>query len=358
MKILALPRDTNPYQRLFYGALAAYGVRVRYARELTPSRTLNLLLLPVELAVRRAWGWRVLHVHWVFAFALPGSDRHRLLRRLSQTWFTLVLFLARLVGLRIVWTAHNVLPHEPVFDDDRAARCALVRASDLVLAHSQATLEGLAALGARPRHGAVIPLASTATDIVSADPPRSDGGPLRLLFFGKILEYKGVEDLLAAAALVPVSLTVVGETPSAALATRLRTLADCTLSPVRLRLERVPERELGELIAASDAIVLPFRQVTTSTSVLHAMAYGRTVVIPDLEAFRDIPANAVVRYGGSVADLSRTLASLGGPDRERLREVGHRAREYTRGLSWELVAECAVTELRRLEVGKRDASRP
>ena len=299
----------------------------------------------------------MLHLHWVFAFTLPGGDRHRLLRRLSRTWFGLVLRLARVLGLRIVWTAHNVLPHEPVFDDDRAARRTLVRASDLVLAHSQAALDGLAALGARPRRSAVIPLASTAAAVGDPDPYRSDDGPLRLLYFGRILEYKGVEDLLAAVALVPVSLTVAGETSGGVPAARLRELAEHALSPVRLRLERVPEGELGELIAASHAIVLPFRRVTTSTSILHAMAFGRTVVIPELDAFRDIPAEAVVRYDGSIAGLARTLARLAGPDRERLSELGRRASEYTGGLSWDKVADSAVTELRRLEAGTRDAPR-
>ena len=136
MKMLVLPRDPNPYQGLLYGALGRLGVRIRYLGELTPSHTVNLLLLPAELAWHRMAGTRVVHLHWVFPFTLPGARRFPVLRRLGQAWFLLWLRACRALGLRLVWTAHNVLPHAPVFADDVAARRALVRASDLVLAHS------------------------------------------------------------------------------------------------------------------------------------------------------------------------------------------------------------------------------
>ena len=138
MRILALPRDPNPYQESLYARMRSRGVRVAYAGGLTPSRTLNLMLLPLELAARRATGWRTLHVHWVFGFALPGARRLRPLARLSRAWFEACLRVAGHLGMTIVWTAHNTLPHEPVFDDDVAGRRTLVSASDLVIAHSPA----------------------------------------------------------------------------------------------------------------------------------------------------------------------------------------------------------------------------
>ncbi len=89
---------------------------------------------PLELTAARLTGTRLVHLHWVFGFVLPGGRRAR---RAAQCWFALVIAVIRLLGMRLVWTAHNVLPHEPVFADDRAARRRLVRASDLVIAHSR-----------------------------------------------------------------------------------------------------------------------------------------------------------------------------------------------------------------------------
>ena len=347
MKIVAFPRDANPYQNLLYGALAERGVRVRYAGERTSSHTANLLLLPLELALARLAGWRVLHIHWVFGFAITGSSRSPAVRRLSQAWFGFVLRLAQLMGMRLVWTAHNVLPHEPVFQDDVAARRALVAACDIVLAHTQAALDGLRAIGAEPRRAALVPLASVHAPVErEPPPPGNSAGPLRILFFGKVAAYKGVEELLEAVSRLPdepgVELTVCGDTADPALRARLVALAD---QRVRLQLEHLPDAELAVRLAACDVVVLPFRHVTTSTSVLHAMAYGRVVVVPDLPAFADIPDAALVRYDGSVAGLARTLTELAERDPAELARIGQAAVDYEQGLSWSTVAERTLAAL-------------
>ncbi len=180
MKILAFPRDRNPYQRLLYSEMEQLGVEVTYLGQLTPSSTLNLLLLPAELAARRAAGARLVHLHWVFGFNLPGGRQFTAVRRLGQAWFGLWLRVTKRLGLRLVWTAHNVLPHTPVFADDAAARRALVRHCDVVLAHSPAALDGLRELGAVPhasliiRHGPMGPAAPAAP---AAPAPAAQRGP-------------------------------------------------------------------------------------------------------------------------------------------------------------------------------------
>jgi glycosyltransferase involved in cell wall biosynthesis len=201
MRLLALPRDANPYQEQLYAEVRGLGTPVRYLGDLTPSRTLNLLLLPLETLARAAAGWRVVHVHWLFPFALPGGGRVPALRRVGQWWFAAWLRVARAAGVEIVWTAHNALPHGRLLHDDAAARRALVRASSLVIAHTPQTLAQLAAIDARPRRSAVVPHGPLAVGPTGAGRrPGSSPGPRRLLFFGQVHEYKGVEDLLAAAA--------------------------------------------------------------------------------------------------------------------------------------------------------------
>ena len=91
MKLLVFPRDPNPYQGLLYGEMQRLGVHVSYIGGLTPSRTLNLLLLPLELAARRMSGARVIHLHWVFAFGFPGGRRFNVMRRMAYVWFLLWL---------------------------------------------------------------------------------------------------------------------------------------------------------------------------------------------------------------------------------------------------------------------------
>jgi glycosyltransferase involved in cell wall biosynthesis len=332
MKIVALPRDPNPYQRLLYSELEKLGFRVRYAGALTPSHSLNVLLLPLELAAGRLAGWRVLHLHWVYGFNFFGAERFAPLRRVSQAWFQFVLRSARALGMRVVWTAHNVLPHRRVFHDDVLARRELVRLSDLVLVHSSAVEQELVALGAPPRRATVVPHGPFLPVKGTRLSPPGDGSPRELLFFGRVEEYKGVEDLLEAMRALPrradARLTVAGPCRDRDLAARLATLAD---GRVTLRLEHLPDDELTGLLSSADVVVLPFRRVTTSGSAVLAMAHGRPVLVPALDAFANLPDDAVIRYHGPLGDALLRAAEM---PAERLRSIGVAAARHAASAGW------------------------
>ncbi|MBV9421768.1 MAG: glycosyltransferase [Solirubrobacterales bacterium] len=344
MKIVVLPRSPNPYQRLLYEEFKRAGHSVRYAGRRTRSHTVNLLLLPLELILCRAAGWRILHIHWVYEFAPTGADRFPVLRRVGQAWFSLVLAVSRLIGLRVIWTAHNVLPHGRVFHDEVAARRRLARASEVVLVHAPAALEGLERIGVRPRRSALVRLGPMAphVDAATLRPPGAPGGPLNLLFFGHVLEHKGVEDLLEAIALVPPAvparLMVAGHCPDVSLRDRLSALGARCGGRVSLRLEHIPEREVTAVLAEADLVVLPFRSITTSSSVLLAMGHGRGVVLPDVPAFDDLPRDAAVLYDGSVKALREVIIDAAGWSPERLQSLGTAASAYVGTLSWAATA--------------------
>jgi glycosyltransferase involved in cell wall biosynthesis len=340
MKIVVVPRSRNPYQRLLYGEFQRAGHFVRYAGERTRSHSLNLLLLPLELSLCRAAGWRILHIHWVYGFALTGAERFPLLRRVGQAWFTVVLGVVRLIGMRVVWTAHNDLPHERVFHDEIAARRRLAAASEVVLVHASGALDGLERIGVSVRRSSFVPHGPLGPDVDASTlrPPGTGGQPLSLLFFGQVREHKGVEDLLDAMTLIPqeisVRLLVAGECRDVALADRVRALAGRCGDRVRLRLEHIPDEEVTGLLAGADMVVLPFRRVTTSGSVLMAMGHGRGVVLPDLPAFDDLPRKATLFYDGSVAGLAQVIIDAAQLPPERLQEFGAAASAYVGTLSW------------------------
>lgn len=345
MRVLVLPRDPNPYQGLLYKEMKRLDVQITYIGELTPSQTLNVLLLPLEVGARRIAGARLIHLHWVFAFTLPGARRFPVMRGVAQVWFLAWLKICRMLGMRLVWTAHNVLPHEPVFADDVSARRALVKASDLVLAHSQSALAELAALGAVTRrsaviqHGPIAPMRPTAP----LSTPGAGGEPRRFLFFGRVKEYKGVDDLLAAFAAMPgdvaAHLTVAGQCDDPKLRSRLYALARRGGARVVLRLEHVPEEEVAQLFAAADVVVLPFRRVTTSGSAMVALSHGKPLIVPDLPGLADLPDQAVLRYDGEGPALIAALASLACADGETLATMSAAAVGYASKTTWQETAE-------------------
>jgi glycosyltransferase involved in cell wall biosynthesis len=325
MRIAVFPRDRNPYQRLLYGEMTKWGVAIRYLGERTRSHTVNVLLLPADVVAARLAGATILHVHWMYRFVLPAPPAQgEGGRRVMQLWAWLLPRWARLLGMTVVWTAHNALPHDRIFGDDRAARRQLVAACDLVLAHDAAVLRELAAFGARPKRSAIVSQGA----YVGQYPPGAGrdaaraalgAGPQNvvMLFFGRIAAYKGVEDLLAAVdkavASGQVVLRIVGECPDPSLRRRIESLAAVYGPAVRLEFRHAPDVEVADLFAAADVVVLPFRSVSNSGSALLAMTFGRPVVVPHLAAFDEFPAQACVRYDGTVEDLRAALAGLTEP---------------------------------------------
>ena len=355
MKILVLPREeTNPYQELLYGEMRRRGAQITYLAALTPSHTLNILLLPLEMAARRCGGARVVHLHWVYAFGLSASPKSALVRRATAVWFALWLRILRPLGLRLVWTAHNVLPVTPVFDDDLGARRRLVAASDLVIAHSQATLDQLAELGIPARKGLVIPHGPFTSDQPPAAlrTPGDGDGPRELLFFGKIRPYKGVDILLRAFAALPpefgAHLTVAGECGDRPLRDELAELAEAASNSgnrVTLQLDRVPEPEVTRLLEQADAMVLPYRLITTSGSGVLALCHGRPLVVPDLPGLAELPDDAVIRYDGTEAGLASALAAIITADASVLEKMSSAADAYCSATTWSEIAEKTLFEM-------------
>lgn len=108
-------------------------------------------------------------------------------------------------------------------------------------------------------------------------PPRAHGGAPRLLFFGRLLPYKGLNLLQAAMReLQPACswvLRVVGTGPES---TDLDALG--AIPGVTVENRWVPDNEIGALIAWADILVLPYLEASQSGVAPTAIAAGRIVV--------------------------------------------------------------------------------
>lgn len=108
-------------------------------------------------------------------------------------------------------------------------------------------------------------------------PPRAHGGKFRLLCFGRLLPYKGLDLLAAALGIVlpraDLEIRVVGSGPESE---ALRTLRG--LPGVSVENRWVPEDEVGTLLAWSDAVVLTHREASQSGVAAAALAARRWIV--------------------------------------------------------------------------------
>lgn len=234
-------------------------------------------------------------------------------------------YLGILAGLRgrtpVVALCHNVLPHErKPYDEPLMKR--LLRRVDAVLVHSDAQGKLARTLTERPTRVAEMPAHLPAP---AAAPPDDEKVRRRLLFFGIVRPYKGLDVLLRALAEGPddVALTVAGEFWGGLDDTRelIRSLG--LAARVELRPGYVPAADVPGLFAAADALVLPYRTATASQNVWMAYEHGLPVIATDVGGFADQVrdgVDGVVCTPDDVASLAAALRRFYAPgEPERLR---------------------------------------
>ncbi|MGK7870014.1 glycosyltransferase family 4 protein [Falsiroseomonas sp. E2-1-a20] len=244
---------------------------------------------------------------------------------------------------------HDAAPHpgDPAWAWDwrlgrelRSARAA-VALSDTVAASLAARAPGLPLI--RMPLPALLTGAAPARTARPANPP----GQLRLLFFGRLQTYKGLDLLRDAFRILHgahpgVSLRVVGEGEAGA------GLAE--LPGVQFERRWVPESEIPDLLAAADAVVLPYREASQSGVVPQALAMGVPVVATPVGGLREQVrpgAGGVLAAAVDAAALAEALAGLLDPARlESLRREA--AAVGAAQADWTGAAEALVGGLARV----------
>jgi glycosyltransferase involved in cell wall biosynthesis len=206
----------------------------------------------------------------------------------------------------VVWTAHNVLPHEPSAHD-RARFASIYRAADGVVVHTApaaAELRGLSGVEA-----AVIEHPVTDVPPVAREEARRrlglPGSERILAALGFIRPYKGYgllaevwEQLGADAPLLLLRGELLAESERAAV-DRL------TASPrADVRLGYSSDEDLRLALAAADALLLPYVGGSDSGVLHHARALGVPVLASDAPQLA-----ASVRAADAGAVLPRTAAA-------------------------------------------------
>lgn len=350
--VLHFPFDPGPYQGPLTTALREIGVRSAVLRGATPFQSLNVLLLPCSLLSARLRGTRILHLHWVWGFA-PGATMPHFMRRVTRAYFGFLLRFARWIGLSIVWTAHNLLPHRQVFDNDVAGRRTLLRAADAVVVHHPATADELTRrFGAlppvvvAPQGGADLP------PLPEREVARTELGiersRLALVFTGRILPYKGLLELFAALQLLSrterarIALRIAGEPEPVAhrheLESAAAALPDLDLS---FEWERISDARYAAYLAAADLTLFPFRSITNSGSVITALSAGAPALIAGHPTLAVLPEPAVLRYAPErgVEALAAALRTVLGRSDDDWAAARHSAAAFAAGATWTASAQ-------------------
>jgi beta-1,4-mannosyltransferase len=226
----------------------------------------------------------VLHVHWPELAVGPRNTGKALV---ATTLFVAAVCVARLRGIAVVWTVHNLQSHEgwhPRLD-------ALVRRWWAKQVDGALTLSRWAHREAVRRHPRLSRVPFRVVPHGEYPAPATDDRAVAraqldirthhrvALHFGHLRPYKGSDDLVRqfAASSLDMQLYVVGRARPPEYAHQLRRLAGDD-ARIHFRPEQVDPGELDRLLVAADVVVLPYRRVTHAGSVLLALSAQRPVV--------------------------------------------------------------------------------
>lgn len=237
----------------------------------------------------------VLHVHWP---ELLIRDRRRAVRFLKRRALALLLLALPWRRIPVVWTAHNVSPHEEGTAAERRSLARFTRAVTLVVRLNPTTRID------RPVPVVTILHGHYRSQFARYVLPPVERG--RLLYFGIIRPYKGVDDLIAAFTRVTdprLTLRIVGKPhPGQAEMVEDAQRADGRISS---SLRFVPDSELVEEFGRAELVVLPYRETMHNSGVLLvALSLGRPVLVPASptnEALRrEVGEGWILQYDGDL----------------------------------------------------------
>lgn len=338
MKVILAPTlgAGNPYVELLRSSLEERGVEARLARR---GRGIQLWFAAAQHGLPD-----VVHLQWQHPFFSGKTLGEAIVRSILfwLQWATL-----RLLGVRFVWTVHNLLGHERL----QAAwelKCSrmLARLVDRIIVHCNGAVDIVArSYAVSSDRLDVIPHGN----YVSRYPAMPEKGEARralgfesdkvlFLYFGLIREYKGLDVLLDVLSDLPrleVKLIILGKPRTVSLAERLASRIEQE-PRASARFEFVEEKLLETYLAAADVIVLPYSDVLTSGSAVLAASCGRALIVPRVGCLAEFPPQAAILYDPS--SESGLRSALEQAMHAPLEAMGEAARAFVAEAPWSLVA--------------------
>lgn len=221
----------------------------------------------------------VFHLHWPEVFLRGASPIKSLIR---GSIFVLILLRIRIGRIALVRTLHDQQPHEPLNRLQRWVANLCDRWTTVWIVLNERVPPPTDAPTVTAPHGHY-------RDWFKAD--RSTPiAPGRLIHFGLIRRYKGVESLLRAFSSLPdqdLSLRVAGKPVDAASADAIAAAVSSDRR-ISARCEFLPDEELAAEILESELVVLPFVTVTNSGSLMLALSLGRPVLVSRSRTVEDM----------------------------------------------------------------------
>jgi len=303
----------NKYQSLLYRNAAKFGYAVERIGKLDELKEIY-------------WpGPVIFHAHWFGQLSKSAANEAEFQQNIEGA-FELILEFQQRTDCKMVWTAHNLLPHNSAFPEtDIELRRRIIELFDLVHFMDEshpALLENL--IDARPNHTLFAPhphYGPAHADHISREEARDalgfDPSSTVLLFFGSIRPYKGLEDLIEAfrktraKSRAELRLAIAGFPSDAAYVDEiLKLIAEDPA--IKFVPHKIADENVQLYFRAADSVVLPYagNQLNSGAAML-ALTFDCAVIAPNEPAFSALTDYGVTTYDRSELDsLSAALSGI------------------------------------------------
>lgn len=268
----------------------------------------------------------VLHAHWFGALSKNAEDGTEYQARIDEAFDAFRRIRAK-ADAKLVWTAHNILPHGSAYPEiDLALRQRIIDDFDRVHIMEQGQLSVLEqALGRTINNNIVANhphYIGAYSDYIDRNEAREligiDAGSTVILFFGSIQKYKGLDDLIAAFDGAQANgrndqrLIMAGfpSDPDYVAEIYRRTAG---MKNVQFLPQKILDNQIQLYFRAADAAVLPYSgsQLNSGAAML-ALSFDCPIIAPSEPAFEPLRKFAISLYDKSIEGaLQEALTHIG-----------------------------------------------
>jgi glycosyltransferase involved in cell wall biosynthesis len=286
---------------------------------------------------------------------------------------TVLMLYYRLLGKRVVLTAHNVNARKRDSTDTPLNRLTLsvqYRLADHIFVHTDKMKRELTeGFAIRESAVTIIPFGinnAVPNTTLTREEARQRLGvrdtDKTILFFGRIAPYKGLEYLIGAMQQLlqkdrDYRLIVAGRPQRSAEAYwgAIRHTIETNIDPTRIimKVEHVPDEDTEVYFKAADVAVLPYTMIFQSGVLFLAYSFGVPVIVADVGSLKEDIVEGITGFSfapGDPADLARAMETYFTSDLfANLDSRRHDIREYAHARhSWDTVGSMTVDVYARL----------
>ncbi|MCD6459746.1 glycosyltransferase family 4 protein [bacterium] len=297
MKVLYVPNwsKSNPYLNLLTGSLKKKGIEPAFGVMNVPFAILK--------SIKYNWKPNILHIHWPDPYLLRNSIIGRQQVLFNGISFISELIIARLLGIKIVWTVHELTRNDSGYKRWQIFFYRIMaKLTNKIVFHSNWARDELKKVYNYTNDSKFNVIShgnynSVYENKVTREQARKylnvDEHDKVFLFFGTIRPFKGINLLIENFIKLPdkkSKLFIVGSPICEETKKYAKKLEEkySNTKNIIFFLKYIEEHKIQYFMNMADFIVLPYKHIFSSGCIMLALAFGRGIIVPSIDSIPEI----------------------------------------------------------------------